>query len=69
MKSDTSHMWLMALACGGAFLLILILPLFGLSQNWTVGIAIAVMIILHLVMMKGHSHDHTNHKMKRKDAK
>ncbi len=64
MKHDnTSHMWLMFLSCGGAFLLILVLPLFGLSKNWSVGIAIAVMIGLHLWMMRGHSnHSHPENK-------
>ena len=56
--NHTSHMWLMALACGGALLLILVLPLLGLSKNWSVGIAIAVMIGLHLWMMRGHPHNH-----------
>ena len=61
MKNHTNHMWMMALACGGALLLILVLPLFGLSKNWSVGIAIAVMIGLHLWMMRGHS-NHCSHK-------
>lgn len=61
--NHSNHMWLMALACGGALLLILVLPLFGLSKNWSSGIAITVMIILHLWMMRGHSHkNHTNEK-------
>lgn len=58
-----NHMWLMALACGGAFLLILVLPLFGFSKNWSIGIAIAVMIGLHLWTMRGHSeHNHSENK-------
>ena len=62
---EDNHMWTMIFACGGAFLLILVLPLFGLSKNWSAGIAIAVMIGLHLFMMRGHSHNHSNHeKMK-----
>lgn len=65
MKHDhSSHMWMMAVACGGALLLILVLPLFGLSKNWSVGISIAAMVGLHLLMMRGHS-DHTNHKKHR----
>ena len=51
----------MVLACGGAFLLILVLPILGLSKNWSVGISIAVMVGLHLWMMRGHF-DHDSHK-------
>ena len=55
----SSHKWLMILACGGALLLIFVLPLFGLSKNWSAGISVAVMIGLHLWMMRGHSgHNH-----------
>ena len=54
-----SHMWLMVFACGGALLLILVLPLFGISKNFSAGIAFAVMIGLHLLMMRSHSgHNH-----------
>lgn len=61
--NPTNHMWMMALACGGALLLILMLPLIGLSKNWSVGISIAAMIGLHLLIMRGHSdHDSTKHK-------
>ena len=62
-NKHTSHMWIMVLACGGALLLILVLPLIGLSQNWAAGISIAVMIGLHLWMMRGHSGtSHIEHK-------
>lgn len=63
MHNNTGHMWLMVLACGGALVLILVLPLLGLSKNWSVGISIAAMIGLHLWMMRGHSHhgDHKKH--------
>ena len=61
--NHSNHMWMMALACGGALLLILVLPLIGLSKNWSVGISIAVMVGLHLWMMRGHSeHSHAEHK-------
>jgi len=60
---NTSHMGMMILACGGAFLLLLVLPLIGLSKNWSTGISIAVMIGLHLWMMRGHSGtSHIEHK-------
>ena len=68
-NNHTSHMWLMALACGGALLLILVLPLFGLSGSWSAGIAIAVMIILHAWMMKGHAHNHSDHIIKKGSKK
>lgn len=55
-----NHMWMMAISCGGALLLILLLPFFGVSKNLSSWIAIAVMVILHLWMMKGHS-SHNNH--------
>ncbi len=59
--NNMSHMLMMALACGGAFLLVLALPLLGLSKSWSAGIAIAAMIGLHLWMMRGHS-GHNKHK-------
>lgn len=66
----SNHMWTMALACGGALLLILVLPLIGLSQSWAVGIAIVVMVIMHLWMMKGHlTTNHKGHKRGSKDEK
>lgn len=61
-------MWMMALACGGALVLVLILPLFGVSKNWSLGISIAVMVGLHLWMMRGHS-DKDNHKNHKGGAK
>lgn len=65
MENNSNHMWMMVLACGGFFLLVLVLPLLGLSRNWSFGIAIAFMIGLHLWMMKGHSNNHSNHTMKK----
>ena len=63
MENHKNHMWIMALACGGALLLILVLPLIGLSKNLSVGISMAVMIGMHLWMMQGHSdHSHTKRK-------
>ena len=68
--NHSNHMWLMAIACGGALLLLLVLPLIGLSKNWSVGISIAVMVGLHLWMMRGHSdHSHTEHKEHKGGAK
>ncbi|MEK6858996.1 MAG: hypothetical protein AABX53_03755 [Nanoarchaeota archaeon] len=62
MKHDrTSHMWMMVLACGGVFLLILVLPFIGLSKNWSIGVSIAFMVVLHLWMMREHS-NHDPHK-------
>ena len=55
----------MAIACGGAFLLILVLPFLGISKNWSVGIAITVMVGLHLLMMRDNSGH--NHKKKMKE--
>ena len=61
--NHSNHMWMMAIAYGGALLLFLVLPLIGLSKNWAVGISIAVMVGLHLWMMRGHSdHSHPEHK-------
>lgn len=57
---NSNHAWLMIVACGGALLLTLVLPLFGVSQNWSVGIALVAMIGLHLWMMRSHS-NHRNH--------
>jgi hypothetical protein len=62
---NNNHMWLMILACGGAFLLILVLPFFGLSRSWSAGVGIFVMVGLHLWMMKGHSHNHNHLSNKR----
>ncbi len=61
-REHNNHMWLMALACGGGILLSFVLPLFGLSKNWSFGIAIAVMISLHFLLIRG---SHENHKNKR----
>ena len=66
--NHSNHMWMMAIACGGALLLLLVLP--GLSKNWSVGISIAVMVGLHLWMMRGHSdHSPTEHKEHKGGAK
>jgi len=60
---NENHTWMMALVCGGALLLLMILPLIGLSKKWSVGISITMMVGLHLWMMRGHSHhSHTEHK-------
>ena len=68
-SNHTNHMWMMVIACGGALLLILLLPLLGISKGWSSGIAISLMIILHLwMMMKGHS-NHSNHKEHNRGAK
>ena len=68
--NHSNHMWLMAIACGGALLLLLVLPLIGLSKNWSVGISIAVMVGLHLWMMRGHSdHSHMEHNEHKGGAK
>ena len=55
--NHSNHLWLMIIACGGAFLLTLVLPLIGLSKRWSVGISIAVMVGLHLWIMGRHSAD------------
>lgn len=67
-QDHANHMWIMALACGGALLLILVLPIFGLSKNWSIGISITVMVGLHLWMMQGHS-DHSHHREHKGGAK
>ncbi len=59
MHDHTNHMWTMALACGSALLLFFALPFFGISRNWTTGIALAAMIVLHVWMMRGHAHKHS----------
>ena len=60
--NHTGHMRMMIIACGGAFLLIFVLPLFGVSEGWSAGIAVVAMIGLHLLMMRGRSANnaHTN---------
>ena len=55
-----SHMWIMALACGGGLLLTFVLPFFGLSKNWSFGIAIVAMISLHLLLMRDPHENHKN---------
>lgn len=62
--SHTNHAWLMIIACGGALLLTFALPLFGVSKNWSIGIAILVMIGLHLWMMRGHSNHRKDNEFK-----
>lgn len=68
MEHDHSNnMWLMLLACGGAFLLILVLPIMGFPGTWSAGIAILAMVGLHAWMMKGHS-KHSNSEEPGRDA-
>ncbi len=66
--SNSNHLWVMVFACVGAFLLILVLPIIGLSQDLVAGIAIAAMIIAHIWMMQGHS-AHNNHKKHKEDGR
>ena len=66
---NSSHIWMMLFACGGALLLILVLPLIGLSKNWSVGISITLMVGLHLLMMRGHSDHDSEHKKHKGGAK
>jgi uncharacterized membrane protein YhaH (DUF805 family) len=62
MKSDTDnhshdmgkHMWLMMLACIIPLVIILLLPVFGITGNFT-WIALIVMFALHILMFAGHS--------------
>lgn len=56
-KARTNHMLKMAFACLVPLILILILPLIGISKGLSTIIAIALMILLHFIMMKGHT-DH-----------
>lgn len=60
MENRLDSMWLMILSCGAAFLLVIILPYFGFSSNWSLGIAMGVMIGLHVLMMKNHGHVHNS---------
>ena len=69
MNNDIKHTGLMVLACGGALLLILVLPLIGLSKNWSVGISISMMVGLHLWMMRGHLDYNHSHKKQKGGAK
>jgi Flp pilus assembly protein TadB len=59
-SNHTNHALLMIVACGGALILTLVLPLWGIPQNWSVGIALVVMIGLHFWMMGRHSNHHNN---------
>ena len=67
MKHNSNHMWMMIVICGGAFLLIIVLPFLGISKNWSAGIAVAVMVGLHLLMMRDHS-KHYNHNKEKKEG-
>ena len=54
------HMIMMALACIIPFVIILILPFFGISSKWTTFGAIGLMIFLHILVMKNHFSDKNN---------
>lgn len=57
-------MWLMVLACAIPLLIIFLLPVFGISANYT-WVAIILMFALHLFMMGGHG-GHEGHESAKK---
>lgn len=54
---EKNHMIWMALACIIPLLIVLLLPLFGIKNNYTIFIAMVLMIVMHIFMMKSHNHN------------
>ena len=52
------HIW-MLLGCVIPFLLIFLLPLFGVSEGAIIPIFVLAMLGCHLLMMMGHDKDQT----------
>lgn len=53
------HGLMMLIGCGGAILLLFLLPALGVSLGVTFVVAIALMVGCHLFMGHGMSHDHS----------
>ncbi len=54
-----NHILKMLLGCGGAFLLLFLLPVLGFGQGTTFVVFIVAMLACHIFMMGGHAHgDH-----------
>ncbi|MEX2016451.1 MAG: hypothetical protein WD873_07400 [Candidatus Hydrogenedentales bacterium] len=54
------HIW-MLLGCLVPFLLIFVLPIFGVSEGALVPIFVLAMLGCHLLMMRGHNTKHSDH--------
>lgn len=52
------HALRMVLGCVLPLLLIFLLPLIGVSEGFTLGLAIVLMFACHLFMIGGHGHAH-----------
>jgi hypothetical protein len=63
------HSFWMIIGCTLPLLLIFLLPLFGITGNYTFLIFIALMFGCHLMMMgkHGHNHQHSNTNQDKKD--
>ena len=61
-KNHSGHMMIMVIAHLAPMLLFLILPKFGISNQWTLAFAMIGMVGAHVWMMKGHTHkNNLNH--------
>jgi len=62
------HTIWMIIGCLLPLLLIFILPLFGVTGNYTIFIFIVVMFLCHITMMRGHQshqgHEHSDQNQK-----
>lgn len=55
---QNNHMLWMVLACAIPLLIVFLLSLVGIKNNYIVILAMVLMIVLHLFMMKDHKHKH-----------
>lgn len=55
-----NHTLRMLLGCLLPFLVIFLLPLFGLGDGLSLFLFIVLMFACHLFMMRGHGHDHSD---------
>lgn len=63
-----NHWLLMLLACLAPILLIFLLPLFGVTTDFTFFLFLVIFFIAHLFMMRGHSHSRSgNHRYESQD--
>lgn len=67
MTKHSNH-WKMLLACGVPLLIIILLPLFGITGNWIWFIALFGMLGAHLFMGRHGSHSDNEHKNETKST-
>ncbi len=68
MKNDNfKHMTIMVIGHLVPLILLLVLPKFGISNQWAVAFAIILMVVSHVLMMPSYSR-HSNNKKNEKEV-